>query len=54
MKTDRRTLLFRTPALALGMAGTPTAKSSAKAQGSPSPNGLPEGATSRYLHRSTE
>ena len=48
MKTDRRTLLFGTPALALGMAGAPTAKSSAKAQGSPSPNGLPEGATSRF------
>ncbi len=48
MKTDRRTLLFRTSALALGMAATPTANSSAKAQGSPSPNGLPEGATSRF------
>ncbi len=48
MKTDRRRLLFGTPALVLGMAGAPTAKSSAKAQGSPSPNGLPEGATSRF------
>jgi pimeloyl-ACP methyl ester carboxylesterase len=48
MKTDRRTLLFGTPALTLGIAGAPTAKSSARAQGSPSPNGLPEGATSRF------
>ena len=48
MKTDRRTLLFGSPAVVLGAAAMSTVHSSTQAQGSPSPNGLPEGATRRF------
>jgi pimeloyl-ACP methyl ester carboxylesterase len=48
MKMDRRTLLFGSPAFAVGAVVTPSARAIAQAEDSPSPNGLPAGAASRF------